>query len=196
MYHISMQNLTINQSNISNSRERIKSMTYIALFTCIITVCSWISIPMEIPITLQTFAVFATLLFLGGKRGTITILTYILLGIIGVPVFQGFKSGMGVLVCPTGGYIVGFLLQGLIYWIFEKIFNEQEWAKIVALVLGLIVCYTFGSVWFQYVYLESAKDISILGVLTLCVFPFIIPDSVKLIVAYILYSKLKNRINI
>ena len=72
-------------------------MTYIALGVVLITVCSWISIPMAVPFTLQTFAVFTVCGMLGGRRGTISVLIYILLGLLGIPVFSGFMGGAGVL---------------------------------------------------------------------------------------------------
>ena len=81
----------------------------------LIAVCAWISIPIEIPFTMQTFGVFLALRLLKGKYGTLSILIYILLGAIGAPVFAGFSSGLGILLGPTGGYIIGFLFCGIIY---------------------------------------------------------------------------------
>ena len=86
-----------------------------ALGAVFIAICSWISIPAAVPFTMQTFAAFFVLSALGGKRGTITILTYIFLGAVGVPVFAQFTSGIGILLGNTGGYIVGFIFIGLNY---------------------------------------------------------------------------------
>ena len=88
-----------------------KDMALTAMFAVLIAVCSWISIPLAVPITLQTFGVFCALAVLGGKRGFFAVLVYILLGAAGLPVFAGFKSGIGTLFGSTGGYIVGFLLM-------------------------------------------------------------------------------------
>ena len=88
-----------------------------SICAALITICSWISLTvMEIPFTLQTFGILLVLYSIGGKRGTIAILVYILLGVIGVPVFAGFKSGPAAVMGPTGGFIIGFALAGLIYW--------------------------------------------------------------------------------
>ena len=92
---------------------KTKDMAYIAVFAVLIAVCSWISIPTTVPFTLQTFAVFLTVGVLGGKRGSLAVLVYILLGCVGVPVFAGFSGGIGVLAGQTGGYIVGFLFSAL-----------------------------------------------------------------------------------
>ena len=93
--------------------QKIVAMVQIALFAAIIAVCSWIQIPMTVPFTMQTFAVFCALATLGGKGGTISILIYIVLGAVGVPVFAGFTGGIGILFGTTGGYIIGFLFTGL-----------------------------------------------------------------------------------
>ena len=72
-------------------------MAYIAVFTVLIAICSWISIPMTVPFTLQTFAIFLSVSILGGKRGTIAVFIYVLLGVVGIPVFAGFSGGLGIL---------------------------------------------------------------------------------------------------
>ena len=92
---------------------RVVDLTYMAVCAALIAVCSWISIPAAVPFTLQTFAVFCVLGLLGGKRGTVSILVYILLGAIGLPVFSGFNGGIGALLGTTGGYIIGFIFVGL-----------------------------------------------------------------------------------
>ena len=88
----------------------VRDMAYIALMAVVIALCSWISVPAAVPFTMQTFAVFCALLLLGGRRGTFAVALYILLGAFGLPVFSGFRGGIGALLGPTGGYIVGFLL--------------------------------------------------------------------------------------
>ena len=128
--------------------QKIVATVQIALFAAIIAVCSWIQIPMTVPFTMQTFAVFCALATLGGKGGTISILIYIVLGAVGVPVFAGFTGGIGILFGTTGGYIIGFLFTGLLYWLITHFFGEKLPVMILALVLGLAVCYAFGTAWF------------------------------------------------
>ena len=99
---------TMTTTTNHSDKLRTYDMVLIAMFAVLMAVCSWISIPMEVPFTLQTFGLFLTVGVLGGKRGTFAVLIYILLGAIGVPVFAGFNSGIGVLLGTTGGYIVGF----------------------------------------------------------------------------------------
>ena len=96
----------------TTNRSKTYDMVCIAVFAVIIAICSWISIPATVPFTLQTFAIFLTVGVLGGKKGSLAVLVYILLGAVGVPVFAGFSAGIGILFGNTGGYIVGFLEIG------------------------------------------------------------------------------------
>lgn len=170
----------------------VKEMTFTAIFSALIAICSWISIPTTVPFTMQTFAVFCALSVLGGKRGFFSILIYIILGLIGVPVFAHFSAGPSVLFGMTGGYIIGFLFTAVIYWIFEKISKDNLIISIISLVIGLAVCYAFGTAWFMVVYTRSSGAIGLASALGMCVIPFIIPDIIKLAVAVIISGKLKK----
>ncbi|MBS7388341.1 MAG: biotin transporter BioY, partial [Eubacteriales bacterium] len=149
-----------------------KRMTRIALCAALLAPCAWLSVPTQPPFTMQTFGIFLTLLLLGAKDGTIAIGLYILLGALGVPVFSGFNGGMGALMGPTGGYIVGFLLICLIFGLLCGK-GAGLWLKALALLLGLAVCYAFGTLWFVKVYGDTKGSISTLSALSMCVFPFI-----------------------
>ena len=173
------------------TRMRSLDLVYISIGAALIAICSWISIPTAVPFTLQTFAVFFILLLLGGKRGTFAILIYVLLGAVGLPVFAGFKGGIGILFGNTGGYIWGFLLSGLIYCLFTKLFTKSKMIKVAALVLGLVVCYAFGTAWFMYVYMRSTGEVGLITVLSWCVFPFIIPDLIKMALAVVLAKRIE-----
>ena len=174
--------------------QKIVAMVQIALFAAIIAVCSWIQIPMTVPFTMQTFAVFCALATLGGKGGTISILIYIVLGAVGVPVFAGFTGGIGILFGTTGGYIIGFLCTGLLYWLITHFFGEKLPVMILALVLGLAVCYTFGTAWFMIVYAKNSGAVGLLTALGWCVFPFILPDCVKMALAILIGKRLPKRL--
>ncbi|MFP4697321.1 MAG: biotin transporter BioY [Eubacteriales bacterium] len=171
---------------------KIKDMVYIALFAVLITICSWISIPAIVPFTLQTFAIFITLGLLGGKRGTLSILVYIFIGSIGIPVFANFSGGLGVLLGPTGGYIIGFLFLALIYWLITTLFGNKLAISIISMFLGLLICYIFGTIWYM---IESGNPISLTKALSLCVIPFIIPDLIKMLLAIILTKRLNSHVN-
>ena len=163
-----------------------------SICAALITICSWISLTvMEIPFTLQTFGILLVLYSIGGKRGTIAILVYILLGVIGVPVFAGFKSGPAAVMGPTGGFIIGFVIAGLIYWLIDsrwlgKYKKKASSRMLISIVEGIIfeiILYTFGVIWFVLIYTRNTGAIGIGSVLAMCVVPFIIPDIIKLLAA-------------
>ena len=133
----------------TNQRLSTLDLVYIAVGAALIAICSWISVPLTVPFTLQTFAVFFLLTLFGGKRGTLSVLVYILLGAVGLPVFSGMQGGIGVLAGNTGGYILGFVLTGLIFWGAEALFGKSAVSQLAALTLGLAVCYLFGTLWFM-----------------------------------------------
>ncbi len=172
-------------------KSSIVNMILAALSAAFIAVCSWITIPFTIPFTLQTFAIFCVLTVFGAKIGLCGITVYILLGLVGLPVFSGFRSGAGTLLGATGGYIIGFLFIGIIFAISQKIFGEKPLAQILSLFVGLVICYAFGTVWFWAVYADSTGKMTLAAAFSVCVLPFVIPDIVKLLLAALIAKKLK-----
>ena len=173
-------------------RSKTYDLVYVSIFVVLIAVCSWISIPLTVPVTLQTFGVFIAVGLLGGKRGTLAVLVYILMGAIGIPVFSGFTGGIGILAGTTGGYIVGFLFSALLMWGMEKLFGKDTKVLAGSMILGLAVCYAVGTLWFMAVYAASSGAVGIFTVLGWCVFPFIIPDIAKIVLALILTKRLSG----
>lgn len=173
-----------------NSRLTIRDMAYIGTFAALIAGCSWLSIPGTVPISLQTMGMFTAVGILGGKRGTLAVLTYILLGAVGVPVFVGFSGGLGILLGSTGGYILGFLLSALLMWAMEKAFGRGALAP--SMVLGLLVCYAVGTLWFMLVYAHTTGPVGLGTALSWCVFPFVIPDLIKIALSILLTRRLRR----
>lgn len=171
---------------------KVSDLVYMAIGAVLITVCSWISIPTTIPFTLQTFAVFFVMGLLGGKRGTVSVIVYILLGAVGVPVFSGFIGGIAKLIGMTGGYIIGFILIGLVYWLAERLFGSRLLVRIISMLIGLVLCYAFGTGWFMIVYAKDSGPIGLGTALSMCVVPFILPDLAKMALAIAASAKLKK----
>ena len=174
----------------------VKDMSLTAMFAVLMAVCSWISIPTAVPFTLQTFAVFCAVSMLGGKRGFFAILVYMLLGAVGIPVFSGFKSGLGVLLGATGGYLVGFLIIPLLCLLTEKLISENVIVQIITMIVGLALCYAFVTAWFIKVYTDTKGDMTIANALKFCVFPFVIWDLAKLALAVAMSAAVKKRVRI
>lgn len=171
----------------------IITITTVGICAALLTVCSWISIPALgpfVPFTLQTFAVFLIAGLFSLKVGMLSVVVYIALGAVGLPVFSGFKSGLAAVTGPTGGYIVGFLFAALIVWLFKRIKPGSVLFLVLGMVAGLAVCYAFGTVWFYIVYAKTGEAMGIARILSLCVFPFLIPDGVKMALAVLLVNRL------
>ncbi len=187
-----------------NRNGRTKSVSrdiaYSALGVALITVCAWISIPVaEVPFTLQTFAVAAVGGLLGWKRGTAAVLAYLLMGLVGIPVFAGFKAGAAALMGPTGGYLIGFVFSVLLAG-FAKCLPVRGVARMLVfyafMLIGMALCYFFGTAWFLLVYNNgSAEPVGVGAALMLCVVPYLLPDGVKLALAAVLTVRLEKKIN-
>ena len=159
-----------------------RKLTRCALFAAMMALCAWIGLPLGHTVfTMQTFGVLLALGVLGGKRGTISILCYLLLGAAGLPVFSGFRGGIGAILGPTGGYLWGFLATGLVFWLLEK------WSRPLAMAAGIAVCYACGTIWYM-TYTGGA----LAAVLAQTVLPYLIPDALKLVLALRLTKRLKK----
>lgn len=161
------------------------------MMTCLLAICSWITVPAAVPFTMQTFAVFCALLLLGGKDGLIAIAGYIFLGCLGVPVFSGFQGGIGHILGPTGGYILGFVLTALCCLAFEPVIRKHRKAGGPVLALGLLLCYAAGTAWFHAVFAMRGTQYSFRAVLSLCVLPYVVPDVLKLLLALAVCKRVK-----
>lgn len=180
----------------TRTSEKIRSMVYIALFAVLMAVCAWISVPAAVPFTMQTFAVFLAVGVLGGRRGTAAVAVYLLMGTVGMPVFSHFTGGLGVLFQTTGGYLLGFLFTSLIMWGTEAVLGRKPWAVIASMVLGLLACYAFGTVWFMLLYTRNTGAIGLGAALLWCVVPYIIPDLIKLALALMLKRRLRSALKL
>ena len=155
----------------------------IALSTAMITVCAWISVPTLVPFTLQTFAIFTVAGLFGMKRAGLSIGVYLMLAAIGLPVLAGMKGGFDKLIGTTGGYIVGFVFMALIVGFVSDHFGRKVIPLVLSMLLGLTVCYAFGTAWFMLVYARTTGPVGLGTVLGWCVLPFILPDCVKIVCA-------------
>lgn len=178
----------------AKKRFSTRDLVYVAVFAALMAICAWISIPTTVPFTLQTMGVFLAVGLLGGRRGSLAVFVYLLLGAVGAPVFSGFTGGIGSLVGTTGGYILGFLLCALTMWAVEAALGKSLWALGLGMVLGLIVCYAFGTAWYMVLYTQANGPVSLWAVLGWCVFPFLIPDFLKMALALAITARLRRHI--
>ena len=182
-------------SKSTKNRAFIYDLVLISVSAALITICSWISIPLgPVPFTLQTLGILAVMLTAGGRRGTIAILVYLALGAVGAPVFAGFKGGIMSFIGPTGGFLIGFILAALVYWLLEKlILKKLMTTPVKTWIFGMlgfivfeIIMYIVGVIWFMTVYAAQTGPVGLATVMTWCVIPFIIPDIVKMAAAVLI----------
>ena len=160
---------------------KVRNMVLCSLFAALIAVCAWISLPIPpISVTLQTFGVLMALGILGGKWGTVSIALYLAMGVVGLPVFADFRGGAAALLGASGGFLWGFLAGGLVYWAFEKL------GKLPAFALCQLTCYTCGCLWFSVWAGNAGFGAAVLT----CVIPYLLPDGLKLWLAYRLSGRI------
>lgn len=170
----------------------VKTMVYCALFAALTAVCSQLSVPIQpVPINLALFAVYMAGALLGGGRGAISQIVFLLIGAAGVPVFAGFRGGLQVLAGPTGGYIVGYVAAALITGAVIKRLGAKPFAVALACLMGLIACYALGTAWYC---LESST--APIAALATCVVPFLPGDAVKILAVALLAPRVKKSIKL
>lgn len=202
MNNIESEKTNVTEKSYSKPKNTKKSvildMVYVAVFTAIISVLAQISVPLGVivPFTLQTLGMFLAGAMLGWKRGTLSVILYVLLGAVGLPVFAGFSGGVSVLFGPTGGYIIGFIFTALVVGFMTDKLGRKLWVLAVSMVIGLLLCYIFGTAWFIILYNIQGKAMDLITALGYCVFPFLIADGLKIIVAAVLVNRLDKIIKL
>lgn len=182
------QNETSGTVAVDNQKIKTKQMVLIALMTAVTCVLGPLSIPLPfspVPISLTNFAIFLAIFVLGMKNGTISFIIYLLLGAVGVPVFSSFRGGLQVLAGPTGGYLIGFIFLALIMGFALDHFDRKLVPTIIGMIIGMAVCYAFGTVWLAKLLSLSFKEGLMMGVI-----PYLAGDVAKIIIAAIVGPKL------
>lgn len=158
---------------------KAKTITSVAVMTAVMCILGPISIPIGvIPVSLTVFTCFLAAYILGAKLGTLAYVIYLLIGFLGVPVLSGYTGGPAKVFGPTGGYLIGFIFLTAISGWFIDHFEKKIWLQAVGMVLGLIICYLFGTVWLAFLAHMTAAQAFAAGVA-----PFIVFDLIKIAAA-------------
>lgn len=168
--------------------QQVKLMVLCALFAALTAVCSQIQIPLPmIPINLALFSVYLCGALMSKSRAALAMAVYMLMGIIGLPVFTGLRGGAGVLFGRTGGYILGYVLSAFLTSLILEKWGRAYWKMCLAMAAGTAGCYAFGTAWFMVL-----TGNGLWASLTVCVFPFLIGDAVKILLAALLAGRLEK----
>ncbi len=171
------------------TRNKVYPLAMTAVMTAVTCVLAPLSIPIgPVPISFTNLAIYLSLYILGWRRGTLSYLVYVLIGMMGMPVFSGYAGGLGKLFGPTGGYIVGFIpmavLAGLVI---DR--SRNRGIQMAAMVVGTAVCYALGTAWFCVV---TGSQVG--AALGLCVFPFVPGDLAKMVIAMVAGPMVRTRL--
>ncbi|MGN0438034.1 MAG: biotin transporter BioY [Lachnospiraceae bacterium] len=168
-----------------------KTLALIAVMTAVTCVLAPLSLPIgPVPISLTNLAIYFALYILGMKKGTISYLVYLAIGLVGVPVFSGFTGGPGKLFGPTGGYLIGFIPMAIVAGILIDKFGGKFVLSMLGMVIGTIICYAFGTVWLAHQAQMDFKAALLAGVI-----PFIPGDLIKMVLAAIFGPQIRKTLN-
>ena len=174
----------------NTKKTNTRQLTLIGLIAAVTCILGPLSLPIGIvPISLTNLAIYFAVYALGGKRGTLSYIVYLFIGLVGLPVFSGFSGGFPKLFGPTGGYLIGFIFMAFISGIFIDKFSNKIYMCFLGMVLGTIVTYIFGSAWLAY-----EAHIGFNKALAVGVLPFIPGDIVKIVIASLIGPQIRKRL--
>ncbi|HSQ89924.1 biotin transporter BioY [Romboutsia sp.] len=171
----------------------IRDLIICSLFASVTAILAQISIPIPfttVPLTMQVFAIMLCGMLLGSKLGFISQVIYLLIGAIGMPVFAQMRGGLGVLLGPTGGFLVSFPIAAFIVGYFSQKYKSKL-SVILGMVLGLVIIYIIGTLQFCLI-----TKVSFMSGIMACVLPFAFTDLIKIGLAYVIGSSIYKRVNI
>ncbi len=166
----------------------VKTIAAIGMITAVTCILAPLSIPIgPVPISLTNLVIYFGLYILGWKKGTISYCVYLLIGLVGVPVFSAFTAGPQKLLGPTGGYLIGFIPMAVIAGLFIEKSGRKAALSLAGMVLGTVVCYGFGTAW-----LAVSAHMDFPAALAVGVLPFLVGDLVKMVLAVMIAPQIYN----
>ena len=171
--------------------KKTKKTVMTGLCSAVLCIVSPFVIPIPIspvPISLAPCVVFVSAFILPPVQCTLSVLVYLMLGAVGLPVFAGFTGGVGVIAGPTGGYIIGYLAAAFTASFFNSI-ADKKIISFAGMLTGLAVMYITGTIWFCF-----SQKVSIVSALMVCVIPYLIGDVIKITAALFIGGKIRNSV--
>ena len=165
-------------------------MAVTAVMAAVLCVLGPLTVPIgAVPISLANFVICLSAWLLGPKFGTLSVAIYLVLGLVGIPVFSGYGAGLAKVAGPTGGYLVGYLLLAFIGGLFIEKSKGQPVVSAVGLILGDAACYVLGTAWFVF---QMKCELGY--ALAVCVYPFLLLDLAKIVVSCVVGALLRKRL--
>ncbi len=185
-------------SSASASKMRLSTSTIamVGVMTAITCILGPLALPIgPVPISLTHISIFLGIYALGMKLGTLSYLLYLLIGLIGLPVFSGGAGGPAKLFGTTGGYLIGFIFMALIAgWFIDH--SDKLYMHLIGMILGDAICYLFGTLWFVQIYTGAdGGRMSFAGALAICVYPFIIGDLIKMVICLVVGPVVRRQLH-
>lgn len=180
------QSKTRPQKRARFERKGLRELTTAAIFAALLCLlCPW-SIPIgAVPISLALFALTVMANLLSLRLSLAATLVYLVLGCLGLPVFSGFGAGIGVLIGPTGGFLVAYLPFVCLIGLSTK--AKKRWMRLLLIAAALLLCYAIGMVWYMIV-----TSASVVSALIACVLPFVLPDTVKILLGLLVANSISQ----
>lgn len=189
--HMKKSMMQSREDQIMKKKSTVYQLTTCALMAALMCILGPNSIPIgPVPVSLTNLVIYLAVYLLGTKGSTISYIVYLFLGMVGLPVFSGYEGGFGKLAGPTGGYLIGFILMAIVCGIFMEKSHANVWITSLGMVLGTIVAYLFGTVWFIH-----QLDYTWGQALAVCVWPFIPFDLIKIVIAGILGKSIRHALS-
>ena len=186
-----ISNDSVKEPASGHSKLSIRQMAFIGVITAAICILAPLSIPIgPVPISLTNLVLYIALYVIGTKNTLISYAIYLLIGLVGLPVFSGFTGGFAKLAGPTGGYLIGFLPMVLIAGMIISKSKGKKYIDFLGMLAATCVCYALGTIW-----LSVSTGMSFNAALLAGVIPFIPGDVIKMIIAMLLGSKLKKQLS-
>lgn len=182
----------MNQNPYNSTKSSTYQIVLIGIMTAITCILGPLSIPIPfspVPISFTNLAIYLTAFILGWKKGTLSYLIYLFLGLVGLPIFSNFSGGPSKLFGPTGGYLIGFILMAFISGLFIELFNGNISMYILGLMLASAANYLLGTAWLSY-----QLDLTFYQALSVGVFPYLIGDGIKIAIAIAIGPMVRSRL--
>lgn len=189
----SIETQSVSAASMKKRGITTRNLVITALMAAFMCILGPLSLPLPftpVPISLTNFAIYLAAFVLSWKYCTLSYIVYMLIGMIGLPVFSNFGSGLDKIVGPTGGYLIGFVFTALICSLINEKFAGKIYMYVIGMAAGLTMAYAFGTLWFMY-----QQGMGLKQSLVLCVIPFLIGDAVKIVVATMIGPVLRKAVN-